>query len=102
MGVHEVTQGQYEKAMGVNPSSNKGADNPVENVTWADAVIYCRRSIQLPAEKAAGNRYCLPTRRSGSMRAVLERKRSTGLERTTRGYMITLGSTRTLALRHIP
>ena len=61
MGVHEVTQTQYEKVMGVNPSSNKGADNPVENVTWADAVMYCRRLSQLPAEKAAGNLYRLPT-----------------------------------------
>ena len=61
MGVHEVTQAQYEKVMGVNPSSNKGADNPVENVTWADAVMYCRRLSQLPAERAAGNLYRLPT-----------------------------------------
>ncbi len=61
MGVHEVTQAQHEKVMGVNPSRNKGADNPVENVTWADAVMYCRRLSQLPAEKVAGNVYRLPT-----------------------------------------
>ena len=30
MGVHEVTQDQYEQLMGTNPSEFKGADNPVE------------------------------------------------------------------------
>ena len=61
MGVHEVTQAQYEQVMGVNLSKYKGADNPVENVSWDDAVEFCRRLSELPAEKAAGNVYRLPT-----------------------------------------
>ena len=66
MGVHEVTQAQYEQVMGVNPSEFKGADYPVqdypvETVTWDDAVEFCRRLSELPAEKAAGNVYRLPT-----------------------------------------
>jgi formylglycine-generating enzyme required for sulfatase activity len=61
MGVHEVTQAQYEQVMGVNPSEFKGANNPVETVTWDDAVEFCRRLSALPAEKAAGNVYRLPT-----------------------------------------
>ena len=61
MGVHEVTQAQYEQVMGSNPSGFKGADNPVEGVTWDDAVEFCRRLSELPAEKKAGNVYRLPT-----------------------------------------
>ncbi|MGI9445090.1 MAG: formylglycine-generating enzyme family protein [Rubripirellula sp.] len=61
MGVHEVTQAEYEQVMGVNPSKFKGANNPVEMVTWEDAVEFCRRLSELTAEKAAGNVYRLPT-----------------------------------------
>ncbi len=61
MGVHEVTQAQYEQVMGVNPSQFKGANNPVETVRWEDAVGFCRNLSELPAEKAAGRVYRLPT-----------------------------------------
>ena len=61
MGVHEVTQAQYEQVMGVNPSEFKGANKPGEMVSWEEAVEFCRRLSELPAEKAAGNVYRLPT-----------------------------------------
>ena len=61
MGVHEVTQAQYEQLMGTNPSEFKGAENPVERVSWEDAVEFCRRLSELPAEKEAGHVYRLPT-----------------------------------------
>ena len=61
MGVHEVTQAQYEQVMKNNPSKFKGADHPVVMVSWTDAVEFCRRLSELPAEKAAGNVYRLPT-----------------------------------------
>ena len=61
MGIHEVTQAQYEQVMGSNPSRFGGAENPVEKVSWDDAVEFCRKLSALPAEKAAGNRYRLPT-----------------------------------------
>jgi formylglycine-generating enzyme required for sulfatase activity len=72
LGQYEVTQEQYEKVMGKNPSyfkggqnsvaSNfKGGQNPVEQVSWNDAVEFCRKLSALPAEKKAGYVYRLPT-----------------------------------------
>jgi len=60
MGVHEVTQAQYEQVMKNNPSKFKGADHPVETVSWTEAVEFCRKLSDLPAEKVAGNVYRLP------------------------------------------
>jgi formylglycine-generating enzyme required for sulfatase activity len=47
MGQYEVTQREYETVMGNNPSTFKGANLPVENVSWFDAVFYCnQRSVR--------------------------------------------------------
>jgi formylglycine-generating enzyme required for sulfatase activity/protocatechuate 3,4-dioxygenase beta subunit len=68
LGVHEVTQAQYEKVIGKNPShfqgavvSNENADIPVENVSWDDAVEFCKKLSDLPEEKKVGRVYRLPT-----------------------------------------
>lgn len=61
MGEYEVTQSEYEKVMGENPSNNPGARNPVEGVLWAEAAEFCRRLSGLPEEKQAKRRYRLPT-----------------------------------------
>lgn len=61
MGVFEVTQEQYEKVMGKNPSKFKGANNPVEQVSWNDAVEFCRKLSELREENTAGHVYRLPT-----------------------------------------
>jgi formylglycine-generating enzyme required for sulfatase activity len=60
-GVYEVTQEQYEQVMGTNPSISKGPQNPVEQVSWDDAVEFCRKLSAMPAEKKAGYVYRLPT-----------------------------------------
>ncbi len=61
LGRYEVTQGQYEEVMGHNPSKFKGAKNPVETVSWEDAVFFCTKLSEVPEEKAAGRVYRLPT-----------------------------------------
>jgi formylglycine-generating enzyme required for sulfatase activity len=57
MGVYDVTQEQYEQVMGQNPSHFKGAKNPVEMVSWDEAVEFCKKlsaktgkTVQLPTE----------------------------------------------------
>ncbi|MBI9030409.1 SUMF1/EgtB/PvdO family nonheme iron enzyme [bacterium] len=41
MSKYEVTQGEYEAVVGVNPSYFAGQNKPVEQVNWFDAVKYC-------------------------------------------------------------
>ena len=41
LGEAEVTQAQWQAVMGTNPSYLQGAQRPVEQVTWFDAVNYC-------------------------------------------------------------
>lgn len=61
LGVYEVTQGEYEKVTGENPSGFKGTKNPVEMVSWEEAVSFCEKLSEMPNEKAAGREYRLPT-----------------------------------------
>jgi len=74
LGIHEVTQGQYQAVMGDNPGHFKGSDDlPVESVSWLDAVKFCNklseREKRTPFYRidgsqvtlAGGNGYRLPT-----------------------------------------
>lgn len=74
LGIHEVTQAQFERVMGFNPScftptgagrakvrAKETTQSPVESVTWHQAVEFCKKLGDLPAEKQAGHSYRLPT-----------------------------------------
>lgn len=41
MSMHEVTQQEYQSFMKDNPSVFSGDNNPVENVSWIEAIRYC-------------------------------------------------------------
>jgi formylglycine-generating enzyme required for sulfatase activity len=74
MGKYEVTQAEWKRVMGTNPSSFKGDNLPVECVSWFDAVAYCNKRSEMegltPAYQINGtdvtwnkdaNGYRLPT-----------------------------------------
>jgi len=57
MGKYEVTQEQWEKVMGSNPSSVKEPKNPVTDVSWDDCQVFLRKLN----ERTGGNSFFLPT-----------------------------------------
>jgi formylglycine-generating enzyme required for sulfatase activity/serine/threonine protein kinase len=64
LGKTEVTQREWTALMNGNPSRSKGDDRPVENVSWNDAMEFCR--LLTLRERAAdrlppGYVYTLPT-----------------------------------------
>jgi len=62
LGLCEVTQEQYVRLMGKNPSKFQGVPNrPVEQLDWSNAMEFCRKLSELPPEKSAGAVYRLPT-----------------------------------------
>ena len=56
IGKYEVTQAQWQKVMGSNPSHFKGSNKPVEQVSWDDVQGFIRKLNQ-----QAERRYRLPT-----------------------------------------
>lgn len=56
IGKTEVTQSQWEALMGANPSKFKGADRPVEQVTWDECQEFLRR-----LNEKTGGAFRLPT-----------------------------------------
>jgi sulfatase modifying factor 1 len=64
LGKHEVTQAQWELVMDSDPSSFKGANRPVEAVSWTEVTAFCNKLTE--AERTAGRlpagmTYQLPT-----------------------------------------
>ena len=56
IGKTEVTQKQWQNVMGSNPSSFKGDEMPVENVSWNDCQTFINKLNQL-----TGKNFRLPT-----------------------------------------
>ena len=64
LGKHEVTQSQWQKVMGSNPSRFKGVDRPVESVSWTEVTSFCDKltaSERMAGRLSAGMAYQLPT-----------------------------------------
>jgi sulfatase modifying factor 1 len=57
MGRLEVTQAQWTRVMGVNPSAFAGGDRPVERVSWNDVQEFLRRLGRL----SPGSTFRLPS-----------------------------------------
>lgn len=57
LGRHEITQAQYQKVMGNSPGDGEGQTLPVSQISYADALEFCRRlsvathlEVHLPTE----------------------------------------------------
>jgi formylglycine-generating enzyme len=64
LGKHEVTQAEWASLMLNNPSDFKGANRPVENVSWNDVTSFCEKLTELERKAGrlpAGMAYQLPT-----------------------------------------
>ena len=61
MGKYEVTQAQWEAVMGGNPSYFKGADHPVERISWDDCQEFLAKLNAHPVAVSSGFAFRLPT-----------------------------------------
>jgi formylglycine-generating enzyme required for sulfatase activity len=59
LGKYEVSQGEYQKIMGVNPSGFKGDELPVEKINWNDAMEFCETLSKI--ERRIGWKFSLPS-----------------------------------------
>lgn len=50
-GKYEVTQKEYQKVMGNNPSAFKGENHPVDSVSWNDAMDFCKTLTEKEQKK---------------------------------------------------
>jgi len=63
-GKFEVTQKEYQSVVGANPSEFHGDSNPVDSVTWSDAMRFCAKLTEMETatnELPTGFKYSLPT-----------------------------------------
>jgi formylglycine-generating enzyme required for sulfatase activity len=70
-GKYEVTQKEYQKVVGGNPSAFPGENHPVDSVTWNDAMAFCQKlTIKELKELPDGFGYTLPTESQWEMLAA--------------------------------
>lgn len=63
-GKFEVTQEEYQKVAGANPSQFRGDRNPVDSVSYSDALRFCGQLNEAEAKEEMlpdGFKYTLPT-----------------------------------------
>ncbi len=53
LDIYPVTQSLYQQIMGKNPSRFSGVDQPIESVSWFDAVHFCNRLSEKTGLKPA-------------------------------------------------
>ncbi|MBO4715392.1 MAG: formylglycine-generating enzyme family protein, partial [Verrucomicrobia bacterium] len=98
MGKYEVTQVQYKAIMGYNPSIFIGDNLPVEQVSWADAMEFCRKlTDKLGDTLPKGYECSLPTEaqweyacRAGTMSSLNSGKNVTTAEKGEKGVCYNL------------
>ena len=66
LGETEVTQAQWRAVMGNNPSRFQGDNRPVEQVSWNDAMAFCKKLNDQGKAPAAGSSP-FPRKPSGSL-----------------------------------
>lgn len=64
VGKYDVTQKEFQKVMGFNPSAFPGPTRPVDSVSWNDAMSFCEKLTQADFKEMllpVGYYYTLPT-----------------------------------------
>jgi formylglycine-generating enzyme required for sulfatase activity len=99
-GAYEVTQEEFKKVAGSNPSRFQGDRNPVESVSWNEAMAFCAKLTKAEEEKEMlreGFAYTLPTQAqwdSLAAGATLQNAvTSSALTRSSTAPVGTLGAT---------
>ena len=94
---YEVTQALWFAVMGENPSQFKGANLPVENVSWNDCQKFLEKLNALPEIKASGRVYRLPTLGEWDVACLAGAKRNGGYGKLADGTSISYETLGTIA-----